>query len=110
MRTWNWMFTTCLLASLSAAAQQPADSQPSSPAATPTAVQTAQPASSGHASQPAPSPQTEQAPAVSALPQPPTMDQAVDRFLARENALVKTLSNHTPVVETYLPDLVPAPH
>src|SRR4029077_8283130 len=110
MRTWNWMFTTCLLASLSAAAQQPADSQPSSPAGTPAAIQTAQPASSGQASQPAPSPQTEQAqapaPAVSALPQPKTMDQVVDRFIEREHGLVKTLANRTPVVETYLQDLV----
>src|ERR1700724_175924 len=108
MRTWNWMFTTCLLASLSAAAQQPADSQPSSPAATPASIQTAQPASSGQASQPAPSPQTEQAPAaaVSALPQPATMDQVVDRFIQREHGLVKALENRTPVVETYLQDLV----
>jgi hypothetical protein len=108
MRTWNWMFTTCLLASLSAAAQQPADSQPSSPAATPASIQTAQPASSGQASQPAPSPQTEQAPAatVSAMPQPATMDQVVDRFIEREHGLVKTLEKRTPVVETYLQDLV----
>src|SRR5882762_6817822 len=111
MRTWNWMFTTCLLASLSAAAQQPADSQPSSPAATPAAIQTGQPASSGQASQPAPSPQTEQAPAsaVAALPQPATMDQVVDRFIEREHGLVKALENRTPVVETYLQDLVADP-
>src|SRR6266849_4090748 len=110
MRTCNWMFTTCLLASLSAAAQQPADSQPSSPAATPAAIQTAQPASSGQPSQPAPSPQTEQAPApaVSALPQPTTTDQVVDRFIEREHGLMKTLANRTPVVETYLQDLVAA--
>ncbi len=111
MRTCNWMFTTCLLASLSAAAQQPADSQPSSPAATPPAIQTAQPASSGQPSQPAPSPQTEQAPApaVSALPQPTTTDQVVDRFIEREHGLMKTLANRTPVVETYLQDLVADP-
>src|SRR5229473_5359055 len=111
MRTCNWMFTTCLLASLSAAAQQPADSQPSSPAATPAAIQTAQPASSGQPSQPAPSPQTEQAPApaVSALPQPTTTDQVVDRFIEREHGLMKTLANRTPVVETYLQDLVADP-
>src|SRR6267378_829087 len=111
MRTWNWMFTTCLLASLSAAAQQPADSQPSSPAATPAATQTAQPASSGQVSQPAPSPQADQAPApaVSPLPQPATMDQVVDRFIEREHGLVKALENRTPVVETYLQDLVADP-
>jgi hypothetical protein len=105
------MFTTCLLASLSAAAQQPADSQPSSPAATPEAIQTAQPASSGQVSQPAPSPQTEQAsaPAASPLPQPATMDQVVDRFIEREHGLIKTLATRTPVVETYLQDLVADP-
>src|SRR5712671_1116229 len=108
MRTCNWMFTTCLLASLSAAAQQPADSQPSSPAAPPAAVQTAQPESSGQVSQPAPSPQAEQAPAPAAspLPQPATMDQVVDRFIEREHGLIKTLASRTPVVETYLQDLV----
>src|SRR6202023_3143393 len=72
------------------------------------ATQTAQPASSGQASQPAPSPQTEQgpAPAVSALPQPATMDQVVDRFIEREHGLVKELEKRTPVVETYLQDLL----
>jgi hypothetical protein len=111
MRTWNWMFTACLLASLNAAAQQPADSQPSSPAATPAATQTSQPASSGQPSQPAPSAQPEQAPApaVSALPQPTTMDQVVDRFIEREHGLMKTLANRTPVVETYLQNLVADP-
>src|SRR6267143_6949189 len=111
MRTWNWMFTICLLASLSAAAQQPADSQPSSPAATPAATQTAQPQSSSQTPQPAPSAQPEQAlaPAVSALPQPTTMDQVVDRFIEREHGLMKTLANRTPVVETYLQDLVADP-
>src|SRR5712671_5788090 len=102
MRTCNWMFTTCLLASLSAAAQQPADSQPSSPAAPPAAVQTAQPESSGQVSQPAPSPQAEQAPAPAAspLPQPTTMDQVVDRFIEREHGLIKTLASRTPGAET----------
>src|ERR1700736_4473590 len=111
MRTWNWMFTACLLASLNAAAQQPADSQPSSPAATPAATQTSQPASSSQTSQPAPSAQPEQAPApaVSALPQPTTMDQVVDRFIEREHGLMKTLANRTPVVETYLQNLVADP-
>ena len=34
------------------------------------------------------------------------MDQVVDRFIEREHGLVKTLENRTPVVETYLQDLV----
>src|SRR5229473_1337036 len=111
MRTCNWMFTTCLLASLSAAAQQPADSQPSSPAATPAAIQTAQPASSGQPSQPAPSPQTEQAPAAqpAAAPAPTTMDQVVNLFIEREHGLIKVLASRTPVVETYLQNLTADP-
>jgi len=70
-----------------------------------------QPTSPGQPSQPAPSPQTElaPAPAVSALPQPTTTDQVVDRFIEREHGLMKTLANRTPVVETYLQDLVADP-
>jgi hypothetical protein len=155
MRTWKWMFTAALLISVSAAAQQPTESQPSSPAANgplPTESQplsvgtvpplpasaassdsaqtTAAPASQPAATQteaqspastaPAPQPaatQTEAqsststapAPAPSALPQPATMDQVVDRFIEREHALMKALSTRTPVVETYLQNLVADP-
>jgi hypothetical protein len=143
MRTTNWMLTAALLVSVSAAAQQPAESQPLSAASNgplPTesqplsvgtvpplpdttassqapAVQTAQ---SQPASQPAapqssapqssaPQSQTQQAsaptPTPSAMPQPSTMDQVVDRFIEREHGLMKALSNRTPVVETYLQNL-----
>ena len=62
MRTWKAILTAALLASMSAAAQQAADSQPSAQSPAPDATQTAQP-------QPvAPSTAT-QAPA--ALPAPP---------------------------------------
>jgi hypothetical protein len=122
MRTWKWMFTAALLVSVSAAAQQPSESQPSAQpnaaAATPSAptsaasdatapAQTAD-AQAAPASQPQPS-QLQQgtapAPTPSALPQPTTMDQVVDRFIEREHGLMKALSNRTPVVETYLQDL-----
>jgi hypothetical protein len=33
------------------------------------------------------------------------MDQVVDRFIAREHALMNAMSVRTPVVETYLQDL-----
>ncbi|MGA8213820.1 MAG: M48 family metalloprotease [Candidatus Sulfotelmatobacter sp.] len=122
MRTWKWMFTAALLVSVSAAAQQPAESQASTrgndaataqsaptPAvsdATPT-TQTAD-AQAAPASQPQAS-QSQQAttpaPTPSALPQPTTMDQVVDRFIEREHGLMKALANRTPVVETYLQDL-----
>jgi hypothetical protein len=127
------MFTATLLLSVSAAAQQAADSQPpvQSHPATPTSAApapgypdiapnapvqaapstpvtaTAQP----EASQPQPQPQAQEqpqqaaAPAPSTLPQPVTMDQVVDRFIAREHALMKELSSRTPVVETYLQNL-----
>ncbi|MGA8868416.1 MAG: M48 family metalloprotease [Candidatus Sulfotelmatobacter sp.] len=98
MRTWNWMFTATLLVSLSAAAQQPSNSQPP---AQPEAAATAPTAQAGSQSQPPTTP----APPVSALPQPTTMDQVVDRFIEREHSLIKALSTRTPVVETYLQNL-----
>jgi hypothetical protein len=130
MRTWKWMFTTALLVSVSAAAQQPAESQPLSPAANgplPTDAQhlsvgtvpplPATTASSDSTQAPAaaaaqpqePQSQTQQAtapaPTPSAMAQPTTMDQVVDRFIEREHGLMKALSNRTPVVETYLQNL-----
>src|ERR1700682_5460737 len=91
MRTWNWMFTAALLVSLSAAAQQAANSQP---------TQQAGPAS---ASQPVPVAQP------ATLTAPTTMDQVVDRFIEREHGLMKMLANRTPVVETYLQNLTADP-
>jgi hypothetical protein len=107
MRNTNWILTAGLLLSLSAAAQQPADSQPQSdPAATqssapapaqPAAAPASAPAAAGPASQAVPVPPKE--------PAPTTMDQVVDRFVQREHGLVKMLETRTPVVETYLQNL-----
>jgi hypothetical protein len=119
MRTSKWIFTAALLVSVSAAAQQPTETQlPAQPNAA-VATQTAPPASSDAAapaqnSQSAPQAQaspsqsqqaTAPAPTPSALPQPTTMDQVVDRFIEREHGLMKALSTRTPVVETYLQNL-----
>jgi len=98
MRTWKAILTTALpaalLISMSAAAQQTADSQPSAQAAASDAAQTSQPV--------APSAAT---PAAA----PTTMDQVVTLFVAREHALIQMLSNRTPVVETYLQNLTADP-
>jgi hypothetical protein len=119
MSTCKWMFTAALLVSVSAAAQQPAESQPSgqpdAAAATqtapaPAASDAAQPAAAAPSSQPQGSQQASApAPTPSALPQPTTMDQVVDRFIEREHGLMKALSNRTPVVETYLQNLTADP-
>ncbi len=100
MRTLNWMVT--LLLSVSAAAQQPADPQPTSqptqmsaPATTPA---TAQPAATQPAANAQPAPPQ-------AGPQPTTMDQVVDRFVLREKGLITMLQTRTPVIETYLQNL-----
>ena len=94
MRTWKAIFTAALpaalLISMSAAAQQTADSQPSAQSAASDAAQTSQPV--------APS-------AATPAPAPTTMDQVVTLFVAREHALIQMLSNRTPVVETYLQNL-----
>jgi Peptidase family M48 len=111
MRTLNWMVSATLLLSLSAVAQNAADTQPnaatvqtsapatpdqtqpaSSQPATATPVQTSAPANA----QPAPPP---------AAVQPTTMDQVVDRFVMREKGLIKMLQTRTPVIETYLQNL-----
>ena len=92
MRTSKWIVTATLLASLSAFAQQ-------QPVGSPAATQPASQASVANA-QP-------QAPA--ALPAPTTMDQVVDRFIERENGLGNMLATRTPIVETYLQNLVQDP-
>src|ERR1022692_978358 len=116
MRTWKWMFTAALLVSLSAAAQQPAESRQPAPTShtqiSPTsgisvaALSVAQSAPAPQASQPAtapeptPSAQTPPTPTPSALSRPATMDQVVDRFIEREHGLMKALSSRTPLVES----------
>jgi hypothetical protein len=124
------MFTAALLVSVSAAAQQSAESQPLNAAATaqlptdaqhlsvgtvPPAPDNAAPSSPAQApaspveqtqAAPAQSQQsTAPAPVASSLAQPVTMDQVVDRFIEREHDLMKALATRTPVVETYLQDL-----
>jgi hypothetical protein len=112
------MVTASLLLSLSAVAQQPADSQPTSqptsvqmsaPATTPgqaqpATAQTAQPATTPQVPSPAPVANAQPA-APQAGPQPTTMDQVVDRFVMREKGLIKMLQTRTPVIETYLQNL-----
>src|SRR5947209_9499911 len=101
MRTWKSIFAASLLIALSALAQEtttvtPAPEQ-TAPAAAPQSptVQPAIPASTA----PAPS-----IPAPSAAA-PTTMDQVVDRAIAREHALMEMLKTRTPLVETYLQNL-----
>src|ERR1700687_4752634 len=96
MRTWKAILPAPLLASMSAAAQQAADSQPSAQTPAPDATQTAQP-------QPVAPSTTTQAPA--ALPAPTTMEEVVNLFIEREHGLIKMLATGTPVVETYLQNL-----
>jgi Peptidase family M48 len=111
MRTWNWIFTAALLASLTAAAQQAADSQPPAQPAPAQATQAA-PASGAPAGQAAP----DAAPSSAAAIPPPapaaaptTMDQVVNLFIEREHGLMKMLAKRTPVVETYLQNLTADP-
>jgi Peptidase family M48 len=104
----NWIVSALLLLSLSAAAQQPADSPApktassgqSAPAAVPVVVQQNPPAQTAAPPKPA---AASQAPAVQAPPS--TMDQVVDRMVEREHDLVRMLQTRTPVVETYLQNL-----
>ena len=127
MRTSNWILSAALLVSMSAAAQQATNSQPSAQPSAPDAAQTApapqqaapapaQPtpaqADPAQATQPA---AAQSAPAPSTVAPPPpvaaptTMDQVVTLFIEHEHGLIKALSNRTPVVETYLQNLSPDP-
>src|SRR5258708_3259821 len=89
MRTSKWMFIAVPLVSATIRAQPQARK--------------------GQASSSKGQPATAPAPTPSALPQPTTMDQVVDRFIEREHGLMKALSNRTPVVETYLQNLTADP-
>jgi hypothetical protein len=110
MRTWKAVLTAALLASISAAAQQAAGSQPSASDATQTA-QPSNPASAQPAQTPPsqPAAQTAEVPTPATAPAPTTMEQVVTLFIEREHALIKTLSTRTPVVETYLQNLTADP-
>ena len=109
MVTCKWIVAPFLLIALSAMAQDPAGQLPSS----------ATPSTQSVISTPAPQPTTPiptaQASAAAAAPaQPPvgaptTMDQVVDRAIAREHALMETLKSRTPLMETYLQNLTNDP-
>src|SRR2546428_326746 len=108
MCTWKSIFAASLLIALSAVAQQTTTVTPAAeqiaPAAAPahqapTVQSQVQPAATPDSTAPAPSP-----PAPSVAP-PTTMDQVVDRAIAREHALMEMLKTRTPLVETYLQNL-----
>ena len=109
MRTTKWIMAAALLISLSAAAQQAADSPSSAQPATPEAAQSVQ-TSQQSAPVPAPSATAPAQPAAAAtIPAPTTMDQVVSLFIEREHGLIKMLASRTPVVETYLQNLTADP-
>src|SRR5580658_8002386 len=100
MPTMNWIILALLAVTMTAAAQQPAS-----------APQNPQPAAATQADQ-TPAAPASQAPAAQApvnLAPPTTMDQVVDRVILREKDLIKFLSPRTPIVETYLQNLMQDP-
>jgi hypothetical protein len=107
MRTWKWMVTASLLGTLSTAVAQQTAAPASSPDSTTIQSPLQSPAAAPEAT---PKPATNMtltspaAPAISTTP-PTTMDQAVDRALEREHALITMLKARTPLVETYLQNL-----
>src|SRR5437764_8888809 len=94
------IFATSLLIALSALAQQ-------TTTVTPAAEQTAPAAPQSPTVQPAIPASTAPAPSIPApsAVAPTTMDQVVDRAIARERALMEMLKTRTPLVETYLQNL-----
>jgi hypothetical protein len=106
MRTWKWMIAASLLATLAAAAQQTAGQSSFSASADqpPMVEMQSQPAPTLISSTAMPSQSGSSGMASSA---PTTMDQVVDRTIAREHALMDMLKNRNPLVETYLQNLKP---
>src|SRR5438093_10629207 len=94
------LFRTSLLIAFSALAEQ-------TTTATPRAEQTAPAAPQSPTVQPAIPASTAPAPSIPApsAAAPTTMDQVVDRAIAREHALMEMLKTRTPLVETYLQNL-----
>jgi hypothetical protein len=105
----NWIILALLAVTMTAVAQQPASAPQNPPpvAATQPGQTAAQPsaAPSGQAQ----SDQSQPPQAQASLAPPTTMDQVVDRVIARENDLIKFLSPRTPIVETYLQNLTQDP-
>jgi hypothetical protein len=105
MLTCKWIVAPFLLIALSAMAQEPTGQLPSSPT----------PSAQSVISTPAPQP-TIPMPAAQAQAArgatagaPTTMDQVVDRAIAREHALMEALKTRTPLMETYLQNLTNDP-
>ena len=90
MRTWKWIAAAFLLVTMSASAQESVGQAPAS-----------KPASSATM---AAAPQAEDS-AQSADGAVTTLDQVVDRVIAREHALINLLQKRTPLVETYLQNM-----
>jgi hypothetical protein len=113
MRTCNQVLTAALLGaaligSAVASAQQAAESQPSTQLAAAASDATQPAKTSGQTATTAASQPNSQPDAMTTAA-PATMDQVVNLFIAHEHALIKALSNRTPVVETYLQNLTSDP-
>lgn len=109
MRTSKWMVTAFLLVTLSAVGQTSSQNPAAQPSQTVTAASTEASAPTTSqpqvaAAQPAPA-----QPAAAPTGSVTTMDQVVDRAIAREHALMEMLKTRTPLVETYLQNLKPDP-
>ena len=122
MRTWKWMLTASLLITLSAVAQQTTDQSASSNAVQASAAQASAMQTNAAGSQTTTAPAPTAQPAASqptnpasgaatpaAMAPPTTMDEVVNRAIAREHALMDMLKTRTPLVETYLQNLKPDP-
>src|ERR1017187_3509531 len=92
MGNMNWLVLALAAMTITAVAQQPGSAQQNLQAV----------------SAPLPG-QAQAAPDQTNLARPATMDQAVDRVIARAKDLIKFLSPRTPIVETYLQDLTQDP-
>jgi hypothetical protein len=94
------ILTAALLTTLSALAQNASAPTPLQPNPQPAMVPTVQSAASTTTEGP-------KLPVAAQLAPPRTMDEVVDRAIAREHALMAFLKDRTPLVETYLQNLKP---
>ena len=115
MRNWKWMLTALLLITLSAMGQQTTDQSASAGQASPVQANaagsqtTTAPATTAQPAASQPTNPASGAATLAPMAPPTTMDEVVNRAIAREHALMDMLKTRTPLVETYLQNLKPDP-
>jgi Peptidase family M48 len=112
MNRGRWVLTASFLLALSAGAQQTPDAQsPAMQPATSAPSEQSAPPATPQSTDPQPTAVTAPSPTVTQPPasQATSINEVVDQIIEREHALINFLRARTPLIETYLQDVVPDP-